>query len=153
MALTVQITFDVADPRAQSRFWAAALGYVIPAPPGMTAEAGVDPYTLWDAFLERVGVPADQCNSKAAVEDPDGIGPRIFFQQVPEPKTVKNRVHLDLRAAAGLTGDARMAALEEESTRLVALGATRVRRIEADPPLEQGFIVMTDPEGNEFCLD
>ena len=64
--------------------------------------------------------------------DPDGAGPRLFFQQVPEGKTAKNRVHLDVRAAPGLEGDERMAALEAECERLVALGATRVERLEPD---------------------
>lgn len=72
---------------------------------------------------------------------------------MPEDKVAKNRVHLDVRAAPGLQGDERMAALEAECDRLVALGATRVRRDEPAPPMSAGFIVMTDPEGNEFCLD
>jgi hypothetical protein len=72
---------------------------------------------------------------------------------VPEGKVAKNRVHLDVRAAPGLEGEDRMAALEVECDRLVGLGATRVRRSEPDPPMEAGFIVMADPEGNEFCLD
>jgi hypothetical protein len=72
---------------------------------------------------------------------------------VPEDKVDKNRVHLDVRAAPGLQGDERMAALEVECDRLVARGATRVRRYEPAPPMSAGFIVMTDPEGNEFCLD
>jgi hypothetical protein len=55
-------------------------------------------------------------------------------------------------AAPGLQGEERMAALEVECDRLVALGATRVRRYEPAPPMSAGFIVMTDPEGNEFCL-
>jgi hypothetical protein len=87
------------------------------------------------------------------VVDPDGDGPRVYFQKVPEPKTAKNRVHLDLRVAAGLEGDERMAALEAECARLVELGATRVQRHEPAPPMSGGFIVMADPEGNEFCLD
>jgi predicted enzyme related to lactoylglutathione lyase len=58
-----------------------------------------------------------------------------------------------LRGAPGLQGEERMAALEAECDRLVALGATRVRRDEPAPPMSFGFIVMTDPEGNEFCLD
>lgn len=78
---------------------------------------------------------------------------RLFFQQVPEDKVTKNRVHLDVRTAPGLQGDDRMAALQDESDRLVALGATRVRRHEPAPPMSLGFIVMADPEGNEFCLD
>jgi hypothetical protein len=77
----------------------------------------------------------------------------VFFQQVPEDKVAKNRVHLDVRAAPGLQGEDRMAALEAECSRLVALGATRVRRYEPEPPMSAGHIVMADHEGNEFCLD
>ena len=153
MSLDVQITFDAHDPRALADFWAAAMGYVIPPPPGAVLEPDADPWQAWEEFLDRIGVPVDQRTSRAAAEDPEGRGPRLFFQQVPEEKVAKNRVHLDLRAAPGLEGDARMQALEGECDRLVALGATRVRRIEPAPPLEAGFIVMTDPEGNEFCLD
>ena len=72
---------------------------------------------------------------------------------MPEPKAAKNRVHLDVRAAPGLRGDERMAALEPECERLVALGATRQQRFEPDGAMSAGHIVMTDPEGNEFCLD
>ena len=79
--------------------------------------------------------------------------PRIFIQQVPEGKTVKNRLHFDVRAAPGLRGDERMAGLEAEAERLAAHGATRLRRHEPAPPLGAGHIVMADPEGNEFCLD
>jgi hypothetical protein len=85
--------------------------------------------------------------------DPDGTGPRLFFQRVPEPKMAKNRVHLDVRVAPGLEGEQRMAALEAECERLVALGATRRQRHEPAPPTSAGFLVMIDPEGNEFCLD
>jgi hypothetical protein len=77
----------------------------------------------------------------------------LFFQQVPEDKLTKNRIHLDIRAAPGLQGDDRMAALEAECDRLVKLGATRLRRFEPEAPISLGFIVMADPEGNEFCLD
>ena len=72
---------------------------------------------------------------------------------MPEGKTAKNRVHLDLRAAPGLQGEERMAALEAECERLVALGATRVERHEPAPPMTAGHLVMADPEGNVFCLD
>jgi len=67
--------------------------------------------------------------------------------------SVKNKVHLDVRAAPGLEGGERMAALESECERLIALGATRVQRFEPDPPMSGGHIVMQDPEGNIFCLD
>lgn len=153
MSRTVQVTFDAHDPGTLSAFWRDVLGYVHPAPPGVELPAGADVLAAWDAFLEQVGVPADRRNDSSAVEDPDGHGPRLFFQRVPEGKVAKNRVHLDVRAAPGLAGDERMAALEAECDRLCALGATRVRRDEPAPPLSAGFIVMADPEGNEFCLD
>jgi hypothetical protein len=139
----VQVTFDCAEPRALSLFWCAALGYVFPPPP-----PGFD---SWDAFAETL--PAEHRNSASAAEDPTGVGPRLFFQRVPEGKSVKNRLHLDVRAAPGLDGEARMAALEAESDRLVALGATVVERVVQEVPMPAGFIVMQDPEGNEFCLD
>ena len=153
MSRQVQVTFDAHDPRALSSFWRDVLGYVHPGPPGVDVPEGTDPLAAWDEFLERVGVPEDQRNTRSAVEDPDGEGPRLFFQQVPEDKVAKNRVHLDVRAAPGLQGEERMAALEAECDRLVGLGAKRVSRSEPEPPLSLGTIVMTDPEGNEFCLD
>ena len=153
MSRHLQLTFDARDPRALSSFWRDVLGYVHPAPPGVELGEGADPLAAWDEFLERVGVPPEQRNSNSALEDPEGAGPRIFFQQVPEDKIAKNRVHLDVRAAPGLQGEQRMAALESECARLVGLGASRLRRQEPAPPLSYGHIVMADPEGNEFCLD
>ena len=139
----VQVTFDCADPRSLSLFWNEVLGYVLPPPP-----PGFD---SWDAFAATL--PEEKRNMASACVDPAGAGPRLFFQQVPEGKTAKNRVHLDVRAAPGLQGDERMAALEAEAERLVALGATRVERHEPAPPMSAGHLVMQDPEGNEFCLD
>jgi hypothetical protein len=153
MSRQFQVTFDAHDPQALSTFWRDVLGYVHPGPPGVDVPAGADPLAAWDEFLDRVGVPPEQRNSRSALEDPDGSGPRLFFEQVPEGKSAKNRVHLDVRAAPGLQGEERMAALEQECARLVALGAKRVHRHEPEPPLSGGHIVMTDPEGNEFCLD
>jgi catechol 2,3-dioxygenase-like lactoylglutathione lyase family enzyme len=153
MSRHIQVTFDAHDPRALSAFWRDALGYVHPGPPGVSLSEGADPLVAWDEFLSRVGVPDDQRNTRSAIEDPDGQGPRLFFQQVPEDKGAKNRVHLDVRAAPGLQGHERMAALEVECDRLVSLGATRLARYEPAPPMSAGHIVMTDPEGNEFCLD
>ncbi|MEU3624383.1 glyoxalase [Amycolatopsis coloradensis] len=153
MSREIQVTFDALDPKALSTFWRDALGYVHPGPPGVEVPEGTDPLDAWDEFLERAGVPEDQRNSRSALKDPAGEGPRIFFQQVPEDKIAKNRVHLDIRAAPGLRGDERMAALEAECDRLVGLGAKRIQRFEPEQPLSLGFIVMNDPEGNEFCLD
>jgi catechol 2,3-dioxygenase-like lactoylglutathione lyase family enzyme len=145
MARDIQVTFDCADPDALAGFWCEALGYAYAAPP--------PGFATWDEALDAFGVPAERRNDASAVIDPDGAGPRLFFQRVPEGKATKNRVHLDVRAAPGRTGDERMAALEEAAARLVALGATRLERHEPAPPMGRGHIVMADPEGNEFCLD
>lgn len=149
-----QVTFDAADPAALAAFWKEALGYAYPAPPGVELADGEDPLAAWETFLDRVGVPEEDRSSMSAIEDPDGRGPRVFFQQVAESKSGKNRLHLDLRAAPGLDGDARMTALESECERLVGLGASRLQRFEPDPAaMRAGWIVLADPEGNEFCLD
>lgn len=153
MSRTIQITIDAHDPHALSLFWRDVLGYVHPGPPGVELAEGADPLVAWEEFLERTGVPPEQRNSASALEDPDGAGPRIYFQRVPEAKTAKNRVHLDVRSASDLTGDERMTALEAECERLLTLGASRIARHEPEPPMSIGFIVMADPEGNEFCLD
>jgi len=153
MSREVQVTFDAHDPVALSAFWREVLGYVYPAPPGVDLPEGTDPLAAWDEFLTRMGVPEERRGGASALEDPEGRGPRLYFQKVPEGKVAKNRLHLDVRAAPGLEGEERMAALEAECDRLVALGATRLRRQEPDPPMTSGFIVMADPEGNEFCLD
>jgi hypothetical protein len=144
MATEFQVTFDSSDPGAHAAFWAEALHYVLQPPP-----AGFD---SWDAALDAWGVDADHRNDNSALVDPDGHGPRLFFQRVPEPKTAKNRVHLDLRAAAGVPPEGRTEALEAECTRLVALGARRTRTLGPDG-VNGLCIVMQDPEGNEFCLD
>lgn len=143
MTREIQITFDCADPAGLAAFWAEALGYQLQPPP--------DGFDTWDAALEAFGVPPEQRNSRSAIVADDG--PRIFFQQVPEGKTVKNRVHLDVRVATGQQGDERMNALEAEAARLGSLGASRAYRVEPDGAMEQGFITLRDPEGNEFCLD
>ena len=84
--------------------------------------------------------------------DPTGVGPRLYFQRVPESKVVKNRVHLCVRVGTGMVGDERLAALEAECTRLVPLGAVRQRLLRADG-VNESCIVMQDIEGNEFCID
>ena len=153
MTRAVQITFDCHDPIGQATFWAETLGYVIPGPPGISLSAGDDPFAAWKEFVEGLGIDLKPEDFRAAIEDPQGRGPRVFFQIVPEDKIVKNRVHLDVRAAPGLQNSERMQALEDECQRLQELGAQRLERVDPNPPMETGFIVMADPEGNEFCLD
>jgi hypothetical protein len=142
----VQVTFDCADPERLATFWCEVLRYRLqPPPPG---------FDSWPAALTAFGVPESEWDSRHAALPPEGaVGPRLFFQRVPEGKTAKNRVHLDVRVAPGLDGSARMTALQHESDRLADLGAAQLRRVEPAPPMESGFIVMADPEGNEFCLD
>jgi catechol 2,3-dioxygenase-like lactoylglutathione lyase family enzyme len=137
-----QVTFDCADPERVARFWCEALGYVIPPPP--------DGFADWAAF--DASLPAAKQGSAYACVDPAGVGPRLFFQRVPEGKTVKNRVHLDVRVGTGLVGDDRLAALEAECARLEPHGAVRVRLLPASDG-DESCLVMQDVEGNEFCLD
>lgn len=137
-----QVTFDCADPERVARFWCEALGYVVPPPP-----PGFD---SWDDV--NLTLPPEVQGSKFACVDPDGAGPRLFFQRVPEGKVAKNRVHLDVRVAPGTVGEERLAALEAECERLLPLGAARVRLLEANG-IDESCIVMQDSEGNEFCLD
>jgi catechol 2,3-dioxygenase-like lactoylglutathione lyase family enzyme len=145
MSREVQITFDCADPAGLAGFWAEALGYRLQDPP--------PGFASWEQALAEMGIPPERRNDASALVDPEGRGPRLFFQRVPEGKQAKNRVHLDVRAAPGRQGDARMAGLEAEAQRLVARGATRLERHEPAAPLGAGHIVLADPEGNEFCLD
>jgi hypothetical protein len=137
-----QVTFDCAEPERVARFWCDALGYVVPPPP--------DGFASWEDF-DRTLPPEEQGSAYACV-DPNGVGPRLFFQRVPEAKTVKNRLHLDVRVGTGLVGEERVAALEAECARLIPLGATRVRLMLADG-VNESCLVMQDVEGNEFCLD
>lgn len=152
MARTIQLTFDAHDAEALGLFWCEVLGYVVDPPPGSEIASVEDTLAAWQEFLDRAGVPADQRTGRFAIIDPERRGPRLYFQQVPEAKSVKNRAHVDVRSAEGLTGDERMGALEAEAERLVALGAARSERFDPSS-LDNGFIVMADPEGNEFCLD
>jgi hypothetical protein len=138
----VQVTFDCAQPERVARFWCEVLGYVVPPSP--------EGFDSWDDYNRSL--PPQERDSWFACVDPTGAGPRLFFQRVPEDKVVKNRVHLDVRVATGLVGAERLAVLEAECARLVALGAVRVRLLPADEENES-CIVMQDIEGNEFDLD
>ncbi|MCB2222684.1 MAG: VOC family protein [Actinobacteria bacterium] len=143
MAIPFQVTFDAHHPPTLAEFWALALQYVLqPPPPG---------YATWDAFLDEMDVPGDMRESRAAIVDPQGEGPRVFFQQVPEGKTAKNRVHLDVSVSGGPgTDDAtRRSRIEQHAALLEGAGATVAARIEE---FGEFWIVMHDPEGNEFCV-
>ncbi|WP_330175068.1 VOC family protein [Streptomyces sp. NBC_01498] len=137
-----QVTFDCADPERVARFWCEVLGYVVPPPP--------EGFATWDEYGRSL--PPERQGAGFVCMDPSGDGPRMYFQRVPEGKVVKNRLHLDVRVGTGLEGEERVAALEAECTRLVALGAVRVRLLRADG-VNESCLAMQDIEGNEFCLD
>jgi hypothetical protein len=144
MGTRVQVVFDCADPARQAAFWAEALQYITPAPP--------PPHETWEAFLTESGIPEEQWNDASAIEDPDGVGPRLFFQKVPEGKVAKNRMHLDLNVGGGHTIelDVRRRRVDAEVVRLKALGATDERG--AIEKSGEYWVRMNDPEGNEFCV-
>ncbi len=112
----LNVTFDCSNAANVSRFWAAVTG--------------------WDRKLAYEGPEGDEFS----VGPPSTGGVRLYFVTVPEPKTVKNRLHLDVAPAS----DQR-----QEIARLVELGAT----VATDQPADVGWVVMTDPEGNEFCIE
>lgn len=139
---TVQVTFDCAQPERVARFWCEVLGYVPPEPP--------EGYASWDDY--NTDQPPERRDADFACSDPNGVGPRLYFQRVPEGKVVKNRLHLDVRVGTGLVGEERLAVLEAECARLIELGGVRERLMLADEENES-CLVMLDVEGNEFCLD
>ena len=143
MATGIQVVMDCANPAGLAAFWATALGYQQQPPP-----AG---HESWEAFLTAMQIPPDQWNAASAIIDPDGKGPRIYFQQVPESKVVKNRVHLDLNVGGGasIPLDERRSRVDAEVKRLQSAGAKVLRPMEKHG---EYWVVMQDPEGNEFCL-
>ena len=151
MATGFQVTIDCAEPARLVRFWCEALHYVPEPPP-----AG---YDSWYGYLRGIGVPSDEledgpegdyCDS---VIDPDGRGPRLWFQIVPEGKQAKNRLHLDLAVGGGRGTpiDERRRRIRAEADRLVRAGARQLSVLDRGG-LDHVAIVMQDPEGNEFCL-
>lgn len=143
MAIPFQVTIDCTDPGRLAQFWAAALDYVIEPPP--------EGFDSWQEALTAWEVPESEWNSASAIVDPSGVGPRVFLQQVPEPKAAKNRLHLDLRISSGpgTPIDQRQSQTAPAVERLVRLGASELRRVEE---LGSYWVVLQDPEGNEFCV-
>lgn len=141
MGPSLQIVFDANDVPRLVAFWEQALGYQVQPPP--------PEFETWEDFARENGIPEEQWDGWGALIDPDGTRPRIFFQRVPEGKTAKNRLHLDVNVGEGLEGEERAIRVKQEADRLEELGATRQREA-----FERGefWIVMQDPEDNEFCL-
>src|SRR5258708_6144326 len=137
MAYDFQVVVDCAEPHTLADWWAEAIGWdAQPAPWGFIRKRGgggvgtaADTPTHNGVLVWREG---------QAIRRPDGSGRRILFQLVPEPKTVKNRIHLDIRVGPEQ--------VEAETERLVGLGATFLHRGQQGP---HSWITIADPEGNE----
>ncbi|MGY1698532.1 VOC family protein [Geodermatophilus sp. SYSU D00766] len=140
MATDVQVVIDSADPHAQADWWAEALGWQVEPQDEefirRTVAAGhateADTTTHRGRLVWAVG---------AAITSPDPGRPRVLFQRVPEAKTVKNRVHLDVHVGAERR--------EAEVARLLSMGATELWRESQGP---YTWATLADPEGNEFCV-
>lgn len=135
----IDLTLDCADAKLLARFWRTALGYIDEPPPA--------PFTTREQWLAQFD-PADDedADGGAWLCDPDGVGPRLSILKVPEPKTAKNRLHIDIRVPVHGGGEQCWARLTAESQRLVAAGGSVLA-------VHDGHhIVMADPEGNEFCV-
>jgi hypothetical protein len=147
MTVRFQLVIDCADPEPLAHFWAAALGYELePPPPG---------FASWDAYWRDVGVPEDELGTGAdRIVDPDGQGPRIWFQVVAERKAVKNRLHIDIGVGGGraVPIETRRQRVDAEAARLAGLGAVLVRVLETEG-LDHYAVAMNDPEGNEFDVN
>lgn len=139
MGTRLQVVFDAADPHALVRFWAAAVRYDLEDHSPVVAQLLTGGQIMGEDVVDVEG--RQVFRDLAACSDPEGNGPRLLFQRVPEGKTAKNRVHLDLQVGAE--------AAPAEVERLIALGA-----IVAWTTTDRGptTTTMQDPEGNELCV-
>src|SRR6202167_4597711 len=147
MPARFQLVIDCKDPELLARFWAAALGYELEPPP-----AG---FATWDDWRRDIGLPEAFIGVGAdSIIDPDGGGPRIWCQVVPDSKTVTNRLHLDIRASGerSLPIATRRQQVNAEARRLSDLGATMVEA-SGEEGLDHYAVAMKDPEGNEFDIN
>jgi hypothetical protein len=144
MATSWHLTIDCASATALAEFWAAALGYVpAPVPNG---------FATWQDWLSEHRVPEDEWDMGAFISDPDGVAPSISFLQVPEAKTVKNRLHLDIQISGGRHQplEERWPRVAAEVERLAGLGARVLQEVTVDD--RPDHVIMADPESNEFCV-
>jgi hypothetical protein len=142
MYTKIQVTFDAAEPEKLAEFWALALGYVAEPPP--------EGFESWEDFARSAGIAEEEFGEVASRVDPAGEGPRLYFQRVPEGKTAKNRIHLDIDAAGrGVRGEERKQRVSEHVERLVQAGATLAWKTDN---VRGSSVTLRDPEGNEFCV-
>lgn len=139
----VQIVFDCKGPAKLAEFYAKALNYKLQDPP--------EGFASWQDALKAWNVPEDEWDSASAIVDPDGTGPRIYFQRMDTPKLGKNRLHIDVNASEGPTVSLkkRKTQVKTRVERLKRLGAKQQRELEENG---EYCVVMLDPEGNEFCV-
>jgi len=141
-----QLTVDCREPARLAEFWAQALGWQETPP--------AQPDTTWWAHYRRRLGDADAFEDR--LFDPEGLRPPLWFQEVPEHKAGKNRLHLDLYASGrddSLPFARRVELVDAKVAELVDLGArVQERHREDDPDDAYYFVVMHDPEGNEFCV-
>ncbi len=139
----VQVVFDSKDPERLASFYARALGYKLQEPP--------KPYASWDEAQKDWGIPEEDWHDWAAIVDPDGTGPRIYFQKMDTLKTAKNRLHIDVNASEGHTAspEKRKEQVGARVDYLKSLGASRQGEFDENGDY---WVVMLDPEGNEFCV-
>jgi Glyoxalase-like domain len=142
MYTKIQVVFDAAEPEKLAEFWGLALGYVPEPPP--------EGFESWEEFARSAGISEADFGEVSSRIDPAGEGPRLFFQRVPEGKTAKNRVHLDVRVAGReVRGEERKRLVSEKVERLVQAGASLAWENENQ---WGDSVVLHDPEGNEFCV-
>jgi len=147
MSAKFQIVIDCHDPVRMSEFWAAALGYEYARPP--------DGFPNWEDYWRDVGIPDhEQQPGPDRLEDPSGQAPPIWFQVVDEPKTAKNRLHVDIRVSGGRSAPlaTRRLRVDSEADRLARLGATRIATW-FEEGVDHYAVAMLDPEGNEFDIN
>ncbi|MFJ2770655.1 VOC family protein [Streptomyces sp. NPDC087300] len=139
MANGIDLTLDCTDARLLAAFWKTALGYVDEPPPAPFA-------TREEWFASFDPAEDESVHDCAWLRDPDGIRPRLSLLKVAEPKTAKNRLHIDVRVPGHGDADARWARIRAEAARLVAAGGSVLAEFEGH------HVVLADPEGNEFCV-
>ena len=142
--MRIQVVMDAASPAVLAEFWSVALGYRLDDPP--------PGFENWPDALRAAGLPEDRWDDASAIVPAHGaVGPRVFFQKVPESKQVKNRVHLDVTVGRGIAeAEQRWETVMGHVERLVGSGAALVEERRGD--WGERWMVMTDPEGNEFCV-
>ena len=142
MYTKIQIVFDAAEPEKLAEFWELALGYVVEPPP--------EGFESWEDFARSIALPEEELGEVASRIDPAGEGPRLYFQRVPEGKTAKNRVHLDIGVAGRhVRGEERKRLVSEHVERLVQAGASLAWQTDS---VRGSSVTLRDPEGNEFCV-